>query len=120
VKTDLKNVRYEGYIKDPKSLNQWYAAVDFTIHPSTYEAFGQVVTESLQSGTPVIISANVGSKYLVKDNYGLIIDDFEPNTWKEKLENLNEKSFEIPENIGSSLRLDLKTHLDFILNLAKT
>ena len=116
VKPKYNNIKYIGYIKDPKALNELYAAADYTIHPSTYDAFGQIITESLYSGTPVIISKNVGAKEIVKKEYGTIVDNFEINTWLDLLKNIDQEAFEIPENIDDFLQLNLNNHMEVILN----
>ncbi|MFK7816919.1 MAG: glycosyltransferase family 4 protein [Gammaproteobacteria bacterium] len=69
---DIPNIQYLGYIKD---IDELYQACDATILPSTYEPFGLVIVESLLSGTPVIISKNVGAKDLVKLSMGSILDN---------------------------------------------
>ena len=69
---DMPNIQFLGYIKD---IHELYHACDATLLPSSYEPFGLVVVESLLSGTPVIISKNVGAKDLVKPSLGSILDN---------------------------------------------
>ena len=47
------NVRYLGYVKNLSAL---YSVVNYTILPSHYEPFGLAVIESLECGTPVVIT----------------------------------------------------------------
>lgn len=71
------NVRYIGYINN---LAPVYSAVDYTILPSHYEAFGLVIPESLQCGTPVITTREVGAAELLSNQDGIILDNNQPET----------------------------------------
>ena len=66
------NIKHLGYIKD---IHELYQACDATLLPSTYEPFGLVVVESLMSGTPVIISRNVGARDLVSPSHGFVLEN---------------------------------------------
>ena len=120
VKPKHNNITYIGYCKDAQTLNELYAAVDFTIHPSTYDAFGQIVTESLQSGTPVIISKNVGAKEIITPNRGIMANSFEIKEWLEIIKNIDSNQFSVEENIGQLLGLDLDQHMKKILAFTNT
>jgi glycosyltransferase involved in cell wall biosynthesis len=80
------NVRYIGYINN---LAPVYSAVDYTILPSHYEAFGLVIPESLQCGTPVITTREVGAAELLSDQDGIILDDNQPATIAATIRNLS-------------------------------
>jgi glycosyltransferase involved in cell wall biosynthesis len=54
------SVHYLGKLEDNHSLQMAYAAADVTIVPSIEEAFGQIASESLACGTPVVAFANTG------------------------------------------------------------
>jgi glycosyltransferase involved in cell wall biosynthesis len=71
------NVRHIGYINN---LAPIYSAVDYTILPSHYEAFGLVIPESLQCGTPVITTRQVGAAELLSGQDGILLDDNQPET----------------------------------------
>ena len=60
------------------NIDEYYKAADITLVPSIYEPFGLVVIESLQVGTPVILSKYVGAKTLVNENNSIIIEG-QPN-----------------------------------------
>jgi glycosyltransferase involved in cell wall biosynthesis len=51
---------YLGKLQDDLSLRIAYAAADVLIAPSIEEAFGQIASESLACGTPVVVFANTG------------------------------------------------------------
>lgn len=53
-------VHYLGKLQDNRSLQMAYAAADVTVAPSIEEAFGQIASESLACGTPVVTFANTG------------------------------------------------------------
>jgi glycosyltransferase involved in cell wall biosynthesis len=71
------NVRHIGYINNLASI---YSAVDYTILPSHYEPFGLVIPESLQCGTPVITTREVGAAELLSGQDGIIMDNNQPET----------------------------------------
>ncbi|MGG0737258.1 glycosyltransferase, partial [Niallia taxi] len=60
------NVTLTGYLKG-EELSEAYASADLFVFPSTTETFGNVVLESLASGTPAIVSNSGGVKELVAD-----------------------------------------------------
>jgi len=53
-----KQVIYAGELEPGKPLNEYYNMALATVFPSKLEGFSLVVTESLSSGTPVMISGN--------------------------------------------------------------
>jgi len=71
------NVRYIGYVND---LGPVYGAADYTVLPSYYEAFGLVVPESLQCGTPVMVTQNVGAAELLTGQEAVLLGDNNPAT----------------------------------------
>jgi glycosyltransferase involved in cell wall biosynthesis len=48
-------------------LAEAYANIDLFVFPSETDTFGNVVLESLASGTPVLVTSKGGPKYLVQD-----------------------------------------------------
>ncbi|WP_080848586.1 glycosyltransferase family 4 protein [Cytobacillus gottheilii] len=59
------NMTFTGYLKG-KELANIYTAGDLFVFPSTTETFGNVVLESLASGTPVIAANAGGVKNIIK------------------------------------------------------
>jgi glycosyltransferase involved in cell wall biosynthesis len=51
-------VKYVGELRPGETLNQYYASADAFIFPSTAEAFGLVIIESMAAGTPVLADRN--------------------------------------------------------------
>lgn len=58
-------IEYQVIFKGYKSnTEEYYKTSDYFVIPSTYEAFGQVIIESLACGTPVIGFASIPNKTL--------------------------------------------------------
>ncbi|MEL6863933.1 MAG: glycosyltransferase family 4 protein [Bacteroidota bacterium] len=111
------NTRYLGYVKKPELI---YTAVDYTIHPALYEPFGQVVVESIQCGTPVIISKNVGAKEVVSDKEAVVVSSFSIKDWIAEIDALDKKKFEIHPSFAEDRYLTLDQHIDKILSIAQS
>ena len=73
-----KPMREFLYVDDMASL---YSAVDYVVLPSHYEPFGLVVAESLESGTPVVVTASVGAAEILGEEDGVVIPDNHPLTF---------------------------------------
>lgn len=113
VKTNLPNVYNLGFREDMMEI---YNAVDFTIHPAIYEPFGQIIAESIQCETPVIISDKVGAKEIVTPDMGVVIKGFEHKDWIEKIESLQSHSF---FKVEKTIKMDLsiENHMRNMLNI---
>jgi glycosyltransferase involved in cell wall biosynthesis len=67
-----------GYIRDDAKLASIYSSADVTVVPSVSESFGQVASESISCGTPVIAFNNSGLTEIVEHNVnGLLVDAFD-------------------------------------------
>lgn len=108
--THPENCRYIGYIPN---LAPIYSAVDFTILPSDYEAFGLVIPESLQCGTPVITSKAVGAAELLSPRDGIILDNNKPETIARTITELN-NTFTVPDNFARTHGLTIRQHIKSI------
>lgn len=102
---NIKNVHFWGKSNTPE---QFYPQFDFFVLPSKYEAFGQVISESLSSGTPVIGFRTISGKTLtaveelIEDNVtGIVIKDFSVESLKEALC----RAIEIKKNEASYLQM---------------
>jgi len=109
--TDLKNVRCLGY---QHNTNELYNMVDCLLHPASYEAFGQVVTESLLCGTPVMVSDRVGAKEIIKKGMGQVLNYNDHESWLNAVREIRKN-----DNFGEigqiSRELDIAAHIDNML-----
>jgi UDP-glucose:(heptosyl)LPS alpha-1,3-glucosyltransferase len=56
-------------------LHEWYGAADFFVFPTSYEAFGMVITEAMASALPVIVPREAGAAELIQhEQGGLLLD----------------------------------------------
>lgn len=113
--TQLPNVKYMGYAEQSEEL---LAAADVLIHPALYEPFGQVITESIQCGTPVLVSNMVGAKEIVSKNVGAVVDGFNHSEWIKAIKQIIDKEFHIPIDFAQSHGLTVDQHCKQILNYA--
>lgn len=80
---DFPDSRHFGLVKDNTLLNRIYAASDAFLMPSTQEAFGKTIVESLSSGTPVVCFDSSGPRDMVKHRVcGYKARSFEPVDFK--------------------------------------
>ena len=61
----LDHVQHMGYLTRSE-LGEIFRKVDCLVLPSRFDSFGRVVVEALATGTPVIVSSNVGAKECIK------------------------------------------------------
>ena len=72
-----------------KYLLKIYSMADCTIVPSLVESFGQVASESISCGTPVICFETSGLKDIVKDKIsGLVAKPFSVSSLCEKIQQI--------------------------------
>ena len=108
----LKNINYLGYFDE---LREIYAAADFTIHPSVYEPFGQIISESIACGTPALVSSSVGAKEILNERSGLVVDSLDPMKWVETLRSLPSRNFNVDTSILENRGIMLDAHVSEIL-----
>ncbi|MFM2376159.1 MAG: hypothetical protein RLZZ165_1256 [Bacteroidota bacterium] len=115
VRTALPHVRHLGFVREPEEI---YAAGDFTLLPSKYDSFGQVVTESLLCGTPVIVSGMTGAKAIVRAGEGIVVDSFTPAAWKAAILQALDMTFHIDPDLARHNGLRFEDHMARILECA--
>jgi glycosyltransferase involved in cell wall biosynthesis len=59
-------IKYLGKINNDEKLRTVYAAGDVTVVPSKQEVFGQVITESMSCGAPVVAFDNSGPSEIIE------------------------------------------------------
>lgn len=110
-----KNVHFLGYIKNLAPL---YAAMNYTILPSNYEAYGLVVAESLACLTPVILTAQVGIGELLTKEEAIIIPDNKPETLCQTIQNLP-SNITIEPGFAVRQQLTIEQHINAIKTLKR-
>lgn len=69
-------VTYLGRVHNVATFRNMYSAADVSVFPSLIESFGQVVTESMACGTPVVTFNNTGPGTIVKHKVTGFISDY--------------------------------------------
>lgn len=108
-----KNIQFTEFLKNP---NEFFAAADFSLLPAYFEPFGQVVTESLACGTPVLVSSMVGGKEIISNGTGIVVDSFDLKDWIKAIEQLSQKQFYIPEDFVKTYKLSTEDHMKMMLD----
>lgn len=88
VRSSSKDVINLGFHEDPSLI---YRAADATVLPSIYEAFGQVVAESLVCGTPVLVSEMVGAKEILTKTNGKTLPVNDYSSWNQAINDIDLK-----------------------------
>jgi glycosyltransferase involved in cell wall biosynthesis len=107
VKDAPSNVIHLGFLKDPSVL---YRAADALVLPSVYEAFGQVVAESLICGTPVIVSKMVGAKEIMINGCGQDVPVRDRAAWIKAISELKSKP-ELSEPLIDLTQYSVDAHM---------
>jgi 1,2-diacylglycerol 3-alpha-glucosyltransferase len=68
-----ENVRFLGYLSRDGSLEGCYAAADALVFASRTETQGLVLLESMALGTPVVATAAMGTREVLRDGEGCLI-----------------------------------------------
>jgi 1,2-diacylglycerol 3-alpha-glucosyltransferase len=67
------DVRFVGYLDRNTTLLDCYAAADVFVFASRTETQGLVLLEAMAQGTPVVSTAELGTKFVLKDGAGAIV-----------------------------------------------
>jgi glycosyltransferase involved in cell wall biosynthesis len=113
-RSPLPNVRYSGFVAEPQSL---YAAADLTLHPARYEPFGQIISESLACGTPVLISDKTGAKEVLGPNDGKVIASLSPEVWADEIRKAAKAGYKVDPDFARRNGLSREEHVERILQL---
>ncbi len=116
VPTGLSNVRGLGFVKETEEL---YAAADCTVLPAVYEPYGQVVSESILCGTPVLVSEMVGAKSVVENGVGKVIESFALEDWVREVKEFSGQDFSFDSEFAVRHGLSLEAHMQRILGLVE-
>lgn len=108
------------YLKFVHNMPALYAAADVLVHPAYYEPFGQIVTESLQCGTPVLVSATTGAGELLCPDEGMVVPNQQVITWVEYCRKIVAYNLEVPPNFAQRNGLTLAQHMEAMLAVWNT
>jgi len=92
------NVHFAG-VKAGKELAEHYANADFFLFPSATDTFGNVIVESLASGTPALVTDKGGPQDIInsaKEKCGWVLPFRDLEIWKTQLKQCCE-IFKTPE-----------------------
>jgi glycosyltransferase involved in cell wall biosynthesis len=78
------NIRFTGAINN-KDLHSYYQNADVFILPSIIEAWGLVVEEALNNGTPVMVSDRVGCAEEIVSAENGVVFSLNPDNFEEQL-----------------------------------
>ena len=67
------SVRFVGYLDRNTSLLDCYAAANVFVFASRTETQGLVLLEAMAQGTPVVSTAELGTKFVLKDGAGVLV-----------------------------------------------
>ena len=67
------DVRFVGYLDRNTSLLDCYAAANVFVFASRTETQGLVLLEAMAQGTPVVSTAELGTKFVLKDGAGVLV-----------------------------------------------
>ncbi len=112
VPTHLPNVKRLGFAKETEEL---YAAADCTLLPAVYEPYGQVVSESILCGTPVMVSGLVGAKSVINSSVGEVIESFNVDEWLRAVTGFAPEKYHFDDGFAVRNRLELSGHISAIL-----
>jgi|GEM_PF-841593 glycosyltransferase involved in cell wall biosynthesis len=110
------NMRWLGFIKQ---VQDYYCIADVTILASTYEPFGITIVESLESGTPVIVSSDVGAAELMGKNDGIILASVTSEAIIDALEKLKSKEYKPEKNFLARKGLTIDCHIQALKQFAR-
>jgi len=84
---EYSNVHFAG-VKAGKELAEFYASADFFLFPSATDTFGNVIVESIASGTPALVTDKGGPQDIINNaskKCGWVLQFGDLNAWKEQL-----------------------------------
>ena len=70
-----ENLHFLDYTKNREELSELYSVADVFVNPSRMETFGLVTVEAMACGTPVVGYANTGTKELIKEDCGKLVEN---------------------------------------------
>jgi len=113
-----KNIKFLGYITDPKNLMDAYDNSNIMILPSYTEATPYVVDESLARKRPVIIFDDIS--YIVRDKKGVFVSKRDVESFSQTTKYIMDNYLEIQKNMEKNIlptKKDMIKQISDIINL---
>jgi glycosyltransferase involved in cell wall biosynthesis len=80
-----ENVRFVGYLDRPTGLNNCYRSADIFVFSSRTETQGLVLLEAMAQGVPVVSTAELGTRDVLKEGVGVRIAQENVNDFSGKV-----------------------------------
>ena len=112
------NIKFFGYVADPKSLINIYDKHNITVLTSYKEATPYVVDESLARKRPVIIFEDI--EYIMRNKKGIFVSKRDMNSFIEKTKYIMENYKEIQKNMEKNVLPTKKSMIKQISDIIKT
>jgi glycosyltransferase involved in cell wall biosynthesis len=93
-----KNVTFIGYLDRHLELNSCYRAADIFVFSSRTETQGLVLLEAMAQGTPVVSTAELGTRDVLKEGHGVWIA-------REDLDDFSGKVVDLLRNVEARKKL---------------
>ena len=97
------NIHYLGEIKGESKKIETLSQMDVVVVASRDESCSLVALEGAMLSKPLIVTENVGAKYIVHDDNGLIVKTADVDSLKKALMDMIDKRLQL-ENMGKSSR----------------
>ena len=112
------NIKFFGYVADPKSLINIYDKHNITVLPSYTEATPYVVDESLARKRPVIIFEDI--EYIIRNKKGIFVSKRDINSFTESTKYIMNNYKQIQKNMEKNVLPTKKSMIKQISDIIKT
>jgi glycosyltransferase involved in cell wall biosynthesis len=109
----IRDLRRAGVaVLEPLStqeLAKFYSSISIVVSPSRFETFGNVPLECVSSGTPALISQNMGVTEVFR-HFGIesyVADFSDPHLIAERLDSIIGRGEKIPDSLRERIRNEL-------------
>ena len=111
------NIKFFGYVADPKSLINIYDKHNITVLPSYTEATPYVVDESLARKRPVIIFEDI--EYIIRNKKGIFVSKRDINSFTESAKYIMNNYKQIQKNMEKNVLPTKKSMIKQISDIIK-
>ena len=112
IRSEHPRITPAGFIENMAPL---YLAADLMVLPSLYESFGQVVSEALACGTPVIVSDRVGAKEILEEPWGKVLPYNDATAWAKAIKQMLQDTPSVPADIVARHHLSVEEHMQRLM-----